>query len=538
VESNTVTVVTHERYDTLGPDGAAVSSRYVYTGNPEQASANAIHVYSVRSQGRGVDNVRTIIQDSNGNAFKEFQNGDIISQVTLEDWMQLAGVDLERRNIQSQLDTHPFYRTTGLVLLVRMEYSNLRPFAAPVYDPLCTVTVEALPQAWGFLGSRIVPGSNATGSGARESVQQTGVRLIFIQSGRIGTLDFVQLILRLVEGTVLFNLARFATDFVGELPCCLGRRFLRRTSDEVETAGHTTPGCYCMFCACGSHRGDNRGSPTVGDDDGDGGGDASAKKGKIGEQPGCGATGWCCSCGLRRCRVLAGCFECGVPLLPGGEQYDSALVDEQMSHPIRGRQRHSEATALVRGAATPMPGGHAKPGHTAGASDSKAATPSSGGGAVSDALVSESPHAAAAAEGSETAARRRQPGTAKSGEGDSKAHEDGSAHEGLREALHAPVHVPWGAVGCCACLGEDDAALQRSIWAMSRRSGLVRRSTAASNRRSASAAAVAPGGGTDAAGAVVVSGAAHVPVGKPHHHGHGSRFHGGRHGRDPAKQTG
>lgn len=486
VESNTMTVVTHERADELGEDGSVIRSTYTYTGSPEGAVANAIHVYSLQSRtGAGVDNVRTIVNDARGNLVRKFDNGDIITGITLKDWMSFAGVDLERVNVQSQVNVHPFFRTTGLVLLIRMTYTNLRPFHLPVYDPLCTVTVEALPQAWGFLGAKVVPAPrNSTATSL--ALQQTGVRMIFIQSGTIGTFDIVQLVLRLVEGTVLFSIARFATDFVGELPCCLGRRFVRRTSDEVTTAGHTTPGCFCMLCSCGKRAPAQRGKP----------GDATGQA-----EPVCGAGGWFCACGMRRCRLMGGCCECGVPLLPGGEEYDSALLDEQMAHPIKGSQRRSKAAALLNSGVPGMETARAAESET----DAKLTI------AVERTLL------------------RKRSNRADGEEDDGNAPGDDDALFEARRALRLPVRVPPGAVGCCSCLGSDDPKQRQSLLAMSLRSGLVRRSEVASARRSS--APVVPAPQAELVQASVEAGAAPGDHGKhaAPWHGRAPRTQGGTH---------
>jgi len=250
ISSSTFTAVTLETTSFLDRFGNTTSTRFAFTANPEGAVPNVIHIYSVESSQRPRQNVRTEILDAAGTVLRSFPDGDIITGVTVGEWMSFAGLSVDAVNPQGQLLSlpHPRYRHTGAVILVRMKYTNLRRWAPPFYDPLCTVTVEALPNAWGFMGSRVEPAHERDGGVGRASVLRTGIRLQFLQSGTIGELDVFQIVLRLIEGTVLFNLARFLTDAIAELPCCLGRRFVRATTDEVETKGELTPGCFCRCC--------------------------------------------------------------------------------------------------------------------------------------------------------------------------------------------------------------------------------------------------------------------------------------------------
>jgi hypothetical protein len=246
VTSDAFTVVTFEATTLLNASGHVVDTQHRFTANADAAIMNAIHIYSVSWQPGGQQNVETFLHSRNGSVVKQFPAGSIITGLTVKDWLTLAGVDLEAENPQDAI-ARPFprYRVTGVILLVRMVYSNLRRWELPYYRPQCHISVEALPQAWGFLGGTT---GSAPGNGQSITVR-TGVRVQVIQSGTIGAFDIIQLILRLVEASVLFGFARFATDVLAERQCCLGRRFVHLTTDQFETDRETTPGCYFRVCA-------------------------------------------------------------------------------------------------------------------------------------------------------------------------------------------------------------------------------------------------------------------------------------------------
>jgi len=242
-----------------------VDTQHKFTANPDAAVMNGIHIFSVSWLPGGQHNVETIVKHRNGSVAKHFPQGSIITGISIREWLEIAGVSLDADNPQDATSPpYPKYRVTGLVLLVRMVYSNLRRWELPYYRPQCHVTVEALPQAWGFLGGSLSTAS-VNGTDVAAVTVRTGVRLQVIQSGSIGAFDIIQLILRLVEASVLFGFARFATDTIAENRCCLGGRFVARTTDQDSTDQFVTPGCFlrckrCCWLECGV--------PPVGEEEG------------------------------------------------------------------------------------------------------------------------------------------------------------------------------------------------------------------------------------------------------------------------------
>jgi hypothetical protein len=128
----------------------------------------------------------------------------------------MADIDLDDYNVQpwirgGDLAYQPRLRLTGVALLIRMEYTTHRMWEWPSSkygSPLCTITVERVPTAWGFLGSSntYMPGVGPV------FLTQTGIKLQFVPGGLVGVFDPFSVVLRLIEAVVLFGIAEYITD--------------------------------------------------------------------------------------------------------------------------------------------------------------------------------------------------------------------------------------------------------------------------------------------------------------------------------------
>jgi len=73
--------------------------------------------------------VPTTIQRSDGTVFREYADQDIQFQITVRDWLEIANLNLEDINFLGVLGKNqPRFRLTGAVLVVRLDFSNLRPW--------------------------------------------------------------------------------------------------------------------------------------------------------------------------------------------------------------------------------------------------------------------------------------------------------------------------------------------------------------------------------------------------------------------------
>lgn len=190
-------------------------TRSEFTLGVEEASLNMIHVFSASFLKSGVVNPHTVVRTKSGEVLQEFPAGAIMSGIKLQQWLRAAGISLDDRNIQPWIrggapSASPFFRLTGAVLLLSVKYSNLRTWELPSVGagtPRADVTVEVLPNAWGFMGATPV-NDPVLGPGV---AYQTGVRLQFVFSGSVGTVSAFEIIMRFVEGQVLLGVALLVT---------------------------------------------------------------------------------------------------------------------------------------------------------------------------------------------------------------------------------------------------------------------------------------------------------------------------------------
>ena len=156
-----------------------------------------------------VTNPSTTVLRHNGDVFKTIAKtpigrGSLGIQSSVAEMLLLAGVSLDDLNPVRLIDGQPFpsYRCTGIVLNVRMQYSNLRSF--DMNDEVrCTLRVEALGGLWGYVGPEF-NNNNRTNF--------FSVRIVMFGSGEIGTPDVFRLIVRVTSGVVMLGMANTLTE--------------------------------------------------------------------------------------------------------------------------------------------------------------------------------------------------------------------------------------------------------------------------------------------------------------------------------------
>ncbi len=195
---------------------------------------NLIHGFTSSFLATGVINPPTVVSNKLGDVYRSYNNSEILGPISMGEILSLAGVSLDSRNIQPWIrngepSQSPFYRLSGVVIIMRIVYSNLRPYefagSLSAGKPAAKVTVEVLPNAWGFVGASqtIDPETSMP-----ITIQRAGIKVQLIFSGQVGQFDYMMLVRRLVEGVVLFGLAAFGTEIVA-------RWFLYRGSYESMT---------------------------------------------------------------------------------------------------------------------------------------------------------------------------------------------------------------------------------------------------------------------------------------------------------------
>ena len=196
------------------------TTMYFLTDSPERAVMNMIHGFTSTFLENGITNPKTILSNKDGKEYKVFDSNQIFGPLSMSDVLSLSGVSLENRNIQpwyrgGDPNQSPFYRVSGIVIIMRIQYSNFRQYefaGSPRSGrPLAQVTVEALPNAWGFLGRSV---SYDPQTLAPVIVRRTGVKVQVIFGGQFGRFDFVELVRRVLEGVVLFGVASYGTEMI------------------------------------------------------------------------------------------------------------------------------------------------------------------------------------------------------------------------------------------------------------------------------------------------------------------------------------
>lgn len=179
---------------------------------------NVIHAFST-TFGLKESNVATRMLRADGTVFAQIAEGSPLVGFTVQDYLDLAGVSLDSRNIQGYLSTaaDPFYRLTGIVLLAKIKYTNKRAWEYAT-EARADMTVEAVKSAWGYSGGSI-HWIDYPRLCLREDISAVQVR--FVVEGSLGTLDHFTIVLSIMAGAFLINVARIAVDLVATY--CIAR---------------------------------------------------------------------------------------------------------------------------------------------------------------------------------------------------------------------------------------------------------------------------------------------------------------------------
>ena len=143
----------YKNFFTNGVEGMILAFNHLYATTFETGS----------NIGSGkITSIRTIIRNAKSHqVFYDFSAGQTI-KLTIEDWLQIAGVSLENYNIgavKSQAGeniTHiesPIYRLSGIEIILKNEYSNIE-HESTYEDPVCIINVQAN-IGWASKGSHL-----------------------------------------------------------------------------------------------------------------------------------------------------------------------------------------------------------------------------------------------------------------------------------------------------------------------------------------------------------------------------------------------
>lgn len=153
----------------------------------------------------GDSDVRVIVKGHEDNVVGKYSDVDYISY-TVGEWLEAAGVNLDEPNLSvTSLDgsfpTNPFWRTTGVILMVDVQLYNLPSYHGVSeweWQKVFVVNVNR-EEGWGGYGSRVMwlkyPGyyflknDSGTGEYFYTNSYPYGVNFIFHHSGYIGKTD-------------------------------------------------------------------------------------------------------------------------------------------------------------------------------------------------------------------------------------------------------------------------------------------------------------------------------------------------------------
>jgi glutamine amidotransferase PdxT len=201
----------------------AFPGQFMFVRGVEDVRINAIHTAGTRW--KQLSNPPTELVAQNGSIMLKFSSADADAlsppdypmSVTVGQLLDAAGVTLDDLNQQPWLldSAQPRYRHTGVVLLVKMHYSNWRNWELLPSD-LCRITITVQRNAWGY-GSNTFYDTvdlQTDGTLATSTTQHftTGVTVKFVIGESLGYWDTVTMLVFLVASAALVRFGVFLVD--------------------------------------------------------------------------------------------------------------------------------------------------------------------------------------------------------------------------------------------------------------------------------------------------------------------------------------
>eukprot|EP00735_Rhodelphis_limneticus_P008086 TRINITY_DN20861_c0_g1::TRINITY_DN20861_c0_g1_i1::g.12440::m.12440 TRINITY_DN20861_c0_g1::TRINITY_DN20861_c0_g1_i1::g.12440 ORF type:complete len:327 (+),score=38.61,DUF4087/PF13316.1/0.013 TRINITY_DN20861_c0_g1_i1:3-983(+) len=146
---------------------------------------------------------RTLVMNKDGSLHSTFEPGEFIN-LRIQDYLDLADVKLDDENFQDFLlySESPRYRHTGLQLLVRLEYTNMRVGDPWNTDLQCKITVTPTPGSWGLVDRQL---SWFNGTVGEYSVSSVWIQ--FSIGGSVGQVSWLNVWLYTMSVVTLLALA-------------------------------------------------------------------------------------------------------------------------------------------------------------------------------------------------------------------------------------------------------------------------------------------------------------------------------------------
>ena len=163
-----------------------------FVEHPEDAVFGMMHGFAASFLDKAVVNPATTFRGKSGEALLTVTDGSIVDKLTVQTLLRGGGFTLDSPNQQPREFgvPDPFFRYTGMHMMMIMTYTNLRANEFPKLSgygvPQANVTIETLPNTWGYGGIVYVPDPYHTGSGVAETVpvSRVGVKVQLVYRGQ------------------------------------------------------------------------------------------------------------------------------------------------------------------------------------------------------------------------------------------------------------------------------------------------------------------------------------------------------------------
>jgi hypothetical protein len=186
---------------------------YYFTSGVEAMTINMQHsmqardlylaTHSTRYTGANSDMAGKLV-DGNDKVLQEFGLGRDI--ITVGTFLNAAGITLETLSIAVGHDANETLRSSGLVMLVFIYYSNLDDLSG---RPTYTYSATVIPGA-----EYKITQADAINSTARTTTDRHGIKMVFLITGTLGRFNFQVALVQLVSALGLLSVATLITELL------------------------------------------------------------------------------------------------------------------------------------------------------------------------------------------------------------------------------------------------------------------------------------------------------------------------------------
>jgi len=176
----------------------------------------------------GDNDVRAVVKNHEGKIIDKFDSTQSQINYTIGEWLEAAGINLDELNdgIRDANESSPFWRTTGVNLIIDVQFYNLptlHGIRAWQYKKVAVVDIRHEP-GWASTGSQIMwfdyPDhylleSNGSGEYDFTDSYEYGVKFFFLGSGYIGRVTWKAIQDYIVSSIVLLSIIPTVVAYLG-----------------------------------------------------------------------------------------------------------------------------------------------------------------------------------------------------------------------------------------------------------------------------------------------------------------------------------